>query len=467
MQFHPIISLSLSLCFHSILNDILDHNSQTDRDSTTDSALAQYYFFQIVSHNQLHKFSGKYIELSISHWRCLFAESFTNLKILNLALCCNDVILEMIPTYCPHLEFLNATSKYLFRDASPVYRNRMLQLPVSDAGLCHLKACKHLRTLIINEPRGEHPIATNQITYNGLRFLLRHVPTLEDISYSDIGHVITTNFADVSDLNLTTVRHIHPTASTMRTIFRLCKRITLLNLNGSNSQAPEAADALAMEICAADQCFKEIEFQNIFLGTRFDEFFIKFGHNLVSLTLSFTQAEINVEHIVAISLHCPNLRFLLCNNILNAPNYTLEHHSKSLRPFSKLRSLHLSGNSIDIESLMRYCTRYASKLEVLKIHELKGIRNLQMTALNCINAPNLRLLEFSRLVCSRACIESIIDTFSYINFLIVQCSDNCCDLIERIKSQNFDLVLIIQPVESNLYFQWVEWRSTLQYNNQP
>lgn len=438
--------------FFSILNDLLAHNSKSD--GSTDSALVQYYFFQIVSHNHLSRFSGKCIELSVSYWRCLFEESFSNLKVLNLALCCNDIILEMIPKYCPHLEYLNATSKYLFRDAPSVYRNanRMLQLPVSDAGLCHLQDCKRLRILVINEPRGEHPIATNQITYSGLRHLLRHVTTLEDISYSDIGYVITTHFSDISTLNLTTVRHIHPTASTMREIFRLCKRIALLNLNGSSSQTAEAAEVLAKEMCAANQYFNEIEFQNIYFGTHFQQFFSKFGHNLVSLSLSFTQAELNFEHIVIISLHCPNLRFFLCNNINNDPKCMPTTQFMTFRPFSNLRSLHLSGNSVDIENLLRYCTEYACDLEVLKIHELKTIRYFRNGALQCINAPNLRLLELSRLICSRTCIESIIQKFCFMNFLIVQCSENCCDLIDRIKSQNYDLVFVIQPIEPNVYF---------------
>lgn len=439
-----------SLSIFSVLNDILEYNSKSD--SATESALEQYYFFQIVSHNQLRKFSSKYIELSVSYWRSLFEENFLNLKILNFALCCNDVILEMLPKYCPHLEYLNATSKYVFRDAHSVYRNtRMLHLPVSDAGLCHLKECKRLRVLVINEPRGEHPIATNQITYNGLRYLLNHVNTLEDISYSDIGYVITTNFSNVSTLNLTTIRHIHPTAFTLREIFRLCKRISLLNLNGSNLQTVEESDAIASELCGANQCFKEIEFQNIYLGALFDTFFIKFGENLDSVSLSFTQAEINFESIVTIGMHCPNLRFFLCNNILTDLKCIQNDHRKFLRPFSKLRSLHLSGSYMNIEGVLRYCTANAVNLEVLKIHELKAIQSFRTEALVSMNAPNLRLLEFSRLICSRLCIESIIEKFKYMNFLIVQCNENCSDLIDRVKSQNYDFVFIIQPKENFLF----------------
>lgn len=445
--------------FHSVLNEILEYNAKCD--SSTDSALVQYYFFQIVTHDQLIKFTGKYIELSVSYWRCLFEESFFNLKVLNLALCCNDLILEMIPQHCPQLEYLNATSKYLFRDASSMYRsgnfntnNRLFQLPVSDAGLYHLQTCKRLRILIINEPRGEHPIATNQITYNGLRHLLRHVPTLEDISYSDIGYVITTNFPNVTSLNLTTVRHIHPTASTMREIFRICRRLTLLHLNGSNTQTTEAAEELMQELCTANHRFTEIEFQNISFGGHFERFFTEFGGNLVSVSLSFTQAELSFQHIVTISLHCPNLRYFLCNNLGRdeQPVAPIESNALHSQPFSKLRSLHLSGSCIDIETILRFCTKHANDLEILKIHELKHIRNIQNATLKCINAPELRLLEFSRLVCTRQCIESIIEQFPCMNFLIVQCRENCADLVERIKSQNYDLVFIIQPIESNMYF---------------
>lgn len=419
-------------------------------DGVSDSALVQYYFFQIVSHNQLSKFCGKYIELNVSYWKCLFEENFGNLKILNLALSCNDLVLELIPKYCPQLEYLNATSKYLFRDAPTFYRNtnRMLQLPVSDAGLSHLQACKKLRVLIVNEPRGEYPIATNQITYNGLRFLLRHIPTLEDISYSDIGYVITTKFGDVNTLNLNVIRHIHPSESSIREILRLCKNIRQFNLNGLTS---ERSTTVAKEICASEHQFKDIEFQNIYFDDYFDAFFAKFGEHLVSISLSYTQAELCVADVITISIYCPNVRFFLCNNLLNKNCIPIKR-SGNVRPFVQLKSLYLSGCNIEMEVLLKYCTEFAINLEIVKIHELTNIRNVDDVILKCINSANLKQLELSRLLCSRNGIDRIIDKFPKLNFLIVQCTENCNELMQRMRAQNYELILIIKRSSTNPYY---------------
>lgn len=397
----------------------------------------------------MREFSSKYIEMKPSYWLDLFSENFENLKVLNLALTCNDDLLKLIPIYCPNIEILNASSRYVLQHPSISQLGRGyfgIHLAVSDSGLHHLKDCKKLRVLILNEPRGEHPIANNHITYNGLRILLRHISTIEDISYSDIGLVITTNFSDVRRLNLQVIRHIHPTASSLRRIFSLCKQIKVLNLRDPMARTVEVIE----EICRArDQKFKEIEFQNISFGYYFNMFFQIFGENLVSISISYTCSEdVNFNQIVTIGNNCPNLEFFLCNNISNSASEEITLtaiHSLHFQPFSELRSLHMSGVDLNLSKLLPYFTKYATRLSVLKIHELCHVRIADKMLLNFISGPCLRHLEVSRLQCTRNGIELLIDKFTKLNFLIASCAEDCRDLITSIKAQNYDIVMIIKP----------------------
>lgn len=73
------------------------------------------------------------------------------MKILNLALSCNDAILKMIPKYCPNLEWLNATCKY--ERVNQGGNATSFTISVTDVGLACLCNCKKLKILTINDPR--------------------------------------------------------------------------------------------------------------------------------------------------------------------------------------------------------------------------------------------------------------------------------------------------------------------------
>lgn len=415
--------------------------------------MAQYYFFFIVSHNDISRFSSKYIELKPSYWRELFAENFANVRVLNLALSCNDAILELIPTYCPSLEYLNASSKYVIRHLPPnkQYCNGSpMQLAVSDVGLRHLGSCKNLRVLIVNEPRNKHHVTINNITLDGLRYLLRNVPTIEELSYSDIGNLITTNFDGVDSLNLTVIKHLEPTVKTLRRIFNLCKKIKKLELNGSvDTNGDAVSTQLVREMCAAsDQKFREIEFQNIYFGDYFERFFQQFGENLTSISLDlprFSTIKMTYKHIVIIGLNCVNLEFLLCYNISSddVDAEVDEVRWNQLRPFSELRSLYISGANLQLKKLLTTFTQFAHHLGVLKIDERERFYVVDELILKQVDAPCLRHLEIPRLICTRSGIESMLAKYPKLNFLILKCADDCHDLIASMKAQNYDIVMII------------------------
>lgn len=435
---------------NSILTDLLMCNTTSETATVYgDSSRAQYFFFEIVTHDQLERFDANHVDLNLSYWRCLFVQSFANLKILNMSLSCNDQILKLIAKHCPHLEYLNATSKYLYRDgfvevnhSHGASNNPTLQLPVSDAGLRHLKACKKLRTLIINEPRGETPITTNQVTYNGLRFLLRNIPSLEDISYSDLGKVITERFDDAPQLNLRILRHHDPSVYSIRRIFDICQHIEQLHL--VNSSINESND-IVNELCVteAQHRIHSIDFQNIPFRSKFSQFFEKFGSNLVSVSLAHLQSEFNFNHVAIVGNNCPNLTFFLCT--VSKTERILVPKPKNVRPFRKLKSLYLSGHNIELQLLLPHCTQFANDLEILSLHELtRSHPVVDAILIDCIKSKNIRQLELSRLACSKIGLENIVNHFDNLRFLTALCFENCKDLIKRLRLQNYDFTLMVK-----------------------
>lgn len=443
---------------HRILDDVLDYNAIHRKDNWDPSA--QYSFFLATVHNRVTKFHAKNVDLRISYWECLMYDNFSHIRVLDFALSCNDLILELIGKCCPQLEYLNATSKY--KRFHNEMRVEHLRLPVTDKGLVHLYQCHRLKTLVINEPRGALTrfggrIWSNEITYDGLRCLLKSVRSLEELSYSDVGTVISHSFDDVQSLNLRVVRQFNPTELTLREILRLCTHLEQLQLMCYESDlSPEALDLL----CSSNIKLKEIKFQNVCLGTFFPQFFNNFGEHLVEISLSYHDSEITFWHFVSIGNLCPNIKVFICNQLV-ASNSSLGHFAKNNvcvpkdrpvthRPFSQLEKLMLCGENIDVTNFLTYSTEHATNFEVLKLHEERTITNIDEIFLNCVKSPNLRHVELSRrLPCGRTGIKQIIQKYDKLEYLKVYCSQNCDELIREYSSMNYDFKLIVKNKQND------------------
>lgn len=413
------------------------------------SSRSRYFFYDIVTHNEMQRFESNYADLNLSYWRLLFEERFANLRILNMALICNDLILELVAKHCPLLEYLNASSKYIHRNGHyKTNRFNELQLPVSDDGLQHLKSCKYLRELVINEPRGDTSNRKNQITYNGLRHLLRNIKSLEDISYSDIGNVITTKFDDIESLNLKVMRHHNPTAATIQRIFYLCKNIERLHLVNWNTENDKSMETIK-QLCYCQPQLKSIDFQNISFDDQFNGFFQQFGANLVSISLVNTNAELNFNHFITISINCPNLTYLMCT-VSHTELITVDQ-KKHFRPFQTLKSLHLTGYNIQLHLLLPYCTEYANSLETITLYELTRRHQIvDFVLLSCIKSKSLNELEISRLLVTKAGIENLVSHFECLQSLRVSCTEDCQDIIDRLKRQNYEFSLKVKLMRDEL-----------------
>lgn len=399
-----------------------------------------YKFLDCILHDEIRHFEAQQLQINLSYWKGLF-DRFAHLKILNMSLICSDHLLELISEHCPCLEYLNATSKETFfpRVAYLLSSGGLSQ--VSDDGLRTLKACQRLRELVINEPRERY--MEKQITYKSLRYLLRKIPSLEDISYTDIVRVIIDDFEDVESLNLRIIRHHNPTAVTLRKAFRLCKKIEQLNLInwdiGSTNSAIE-------EICQTEYQLKTIDFQNICFNAQFNRFFEKFGINLKSVSLSQDIAEIDLDHLITIGTHCPNITYLMCS--VKKTYLSINRPDKNLRPFSQLRSLHLMGYNIEIEKLLPFCTGSADKLEILSLNELTRSRRIvDSIILKSIKSKKLHQLDLGGLVLTRQGIENVINQFENLNSLATYCTEDCRDIMDRMRKSNFEFSLRLMRVD--------------------
>lgn len=438
-EFH--ISLFLHF-FNSALTDLynleLDH-SKRSKTVHRKNPLAHFYFLDIVVHDEIQHFEAQHIQINLSYWQCLF-NRFHHIKILNLSLICTDRLLQLVAEHCPCVEYLNATSKATFNVYSLFSKNGF-QSPVTDDGLMALKSCQRLRELVINEPREKY--AEKQITYRSLRFLLRNIPTLEDLSYTDIVRVIFEDFDDVQSLNLRIIRHHNPTAISLRRAFRLCKKVDQLSLiNWDVGPTHDAID----EICNTDYQLKTIDFQNICFDRQFNRFFEKFGTTLKSLSLTQDVAEIDLDHLITIATNCPNLAYLLSSVKKTYSNRICP--SKSLRPFNKLKSLHLMGYNIELNKLLPFCMADAENLETISLTELTRVRPIvDEVILKYITSKKLRQLDLGGLVLTRRGIENVIDQLENMTSLATYCAEDCKDIMDRMKQSNYNFSIRLMQLD--------------------
>lgn len=421
----------------------LDHSvsSMTEHRKKSKS---HYYFLEIVLHDQIQHFEAQQLLQNISYWRCLF-DRFTHLKVLNMSLVCNDSLLQLIAKCCPCLEYLNATSKEVFIPRVAYLLASGCPIQVSDDGLMELKSCQRLRKLVINEPRERY--VENRITYKSIRFLLRNCPALEDISYTDIVRVIVDDFDDVESLNLRTIRHHNPTATSLRKAFRLCKNVEHLNL--INWDVSSVTDAIE-EISQTKYQLKSIDFQNICFDRQFNGFFEKFGATLTSISLSQDVPEIDLDHLATIAKHCPNLTYLMCS--VKKTNSMPTYNTSRLKPFRQLKSLHLMGFQIEFNKLLSFCTSHAENLETISLNELTRLRPIVNDAiLKSIKTKKLRQLDLGGLVLTRQGIEKVISQFEQLYSLATYCTEDCRDISIRLTKSNceFNLRLMLVYDESS------------------
>lgn len=426
-----------SVCCYSLLSALLEqHYGYQDRYNVNPHK--SYYLYKILVHNNLTHFQAKSHVLRPSYWTSLFEDGFFgNLRSLDLSHSCSDLVLDLISQHCPQLEILNATCRY---EQLRYHGNATsFSMPVSDNGLAHLGRCRKLRLLTINEARSCRYGMTSTITHFGIRKLLLEVPTLEDISYSDLGAVIAKDMEHAKTLNLKAVRHYNATTSTLDEIFRLCPRIEKLYLVFFNLENRQPILTQLRQNLNAN--LKALELNNLNFELDFRPFFEHIGERLEYLTLINNNERFYLKNLVIIGRNCPNLRNLHISRINNQPENTVR--PVNFGQFAHLKRLCLNGHDLDLRHVMPFCTENAINLQHIQL----GGRMLSEVGdpifLEWIYPKSVRHIEVSPMVLfSKQAIIEMINMYPALICLIVNCLHDCDDLVNKLAAANMQFTFV-------------------------
>lgn len=387
-------------------------------------------------HKRVTHFKAKNHQLKRSYWECLFTKSFHNLIELNLALSCNDDVLQLIAQNCPNLEYLNATCRY---ERVRVGSNaNVYALSVSDLGLSYICDCRKLKIITINEPRSPTYGVKHCLTYAGLRLLLTQIPTIQDISYTDMGSVISKSMEQVETLNLRAIRHFSATDESIREIFRLCRNLEEIHLTFFNS---ENRDSIVNQLINSNLKLTTISLVNLNLLSNFDRFFETLGGNLVFLSIANSYQAIRFINLVTIGRTCPNLKYLKYNLIDNCHEYIGD--VPSIGQFKQLESLYITGHEMNLEKVLQFCTENSVNLENLKINEMYTTMCVDQIFLKCLHAPNIQHIEISpKYTFTLDGVRGLLERFKCLNYLNIFCGEDCHEFMNDIRTENYDLTFI-------------------------
>ncbi|KAG4079347.1 hypothetical protein HA402_008039 [Bradysia odoriphaga] len=420
-----------------ILDDILLCHQTTKNEDLTLSTTDSYYFYRAVLHGNVQKFQAKNHRLTVSYWKCLFKTSFINVRVLNLALSCNDAILKMIPKYCPNLEWLNATCKY--ERVNQGGNATSFTLSVTDVGLACLCNCRKLKILTINDPRSAVRGLRNSITYDGIRKLLREVKTLEDITYSDLGTVIAKNMEDVEALNINILRHFNATKASLFEIFRLCNNLQELYLVFFKYDDQQG---VMDELLNSSYCLRALEVQNLNCGNSFVPFFEKIGANLVFLSISNEYEGITFADLMKIGRLCPNLKSFGCSTIDNRSDHFIQR-PVNINQFQHLENLFINGLALDLLNVIRFVTENARNFKNFKLEEKLNRTNADHFFDEISLPENVQHIEMGRkLEFSREGVKRLIERFVNLTYLSVYSDEDCSDLVQCYRNGNYDFTFI-------------------------
>lgn len=411
-----------------------------------------YPFYYVLPNHKLTRFNGKHVSMEIDKWTTIFSLKFNHLVYLNLTLSCNDQILKLIPKHCPVLEYLNATAMINLNNDFNINASMFMRL-VTDEGIEYLCNCKCLKKFITNNPRSLGRGARNGITYSSFQKLLLNVSTLEDIVYKNIGSVICTNFENVLSLNLKVIRQVQPTVDSIREILRLCKKLEELHLT-IFEQTKVLPDEFFDLIINSECKLKIIKFDGIQLyGYKLNDFLQKCSPYIIILKL--TNINLSANDLKIIGENCLNIRTIWICNIIGTTRDSNALLNDKIEIFSKLNDLSIMYDEIDIENILKYCTKNATTLKELNVCKkpVSNSNEIHSTLLykadelflNGINISEcLEILEIGKLfVFTKNGIRDILFKYSMLQRLTVYALEDCKDVIDEMQTNNYNMNVTI------------------------
>lgn len=404
-----------------------------------------YFINKMLMHQNVRRFQAKNYRLRMADWQHMFVNYFASLRELNLSLSCSDSLLQLVAQHCPLLEKLNAMSK--FEPVEPRGGNAMsFTMAVSDRGLAHLHGCQQLRVLAMNEARSYRNGMAPSITHDGLRKLLRNVPALENLNYSDLGTVIARHMNDVPQLRLKSVRHFSATPATLTEIFRLCPQLDELNLVFFTCEARVKVVQTIIRECP--RVVRALELSNLTLGDNVSSLMQSMGANLSYMSLINNEELYSFADLQAIAQFCPKLQYLGMMRLCNTNDPVMRPPNRG--QFAELTTLYMIGHDLHLEQMLTFCTENAEHLETVKVSDPSRRREVDDLFLNRINLHNVETLELSAMMeFSLDAVQQLIRRYGSLKILKLYCKEDCTELIRHMKKSKYVLTLINKNMPSS------------------
>lgn len=387
----------------------------------------------MLMHRNVRRFQAKNYRLRLADWQHMFVNYFASLRELNLSLSCSDNLLQLVAEHCPQLEKLNAMCK--FEPVEPRGVNAMsFSLAVSDRGLAHLQNCQQLRVLAMNEARSYRNGVSPSITHDGLRKLLRSVPALENLNYSDLGNVISMHMDDVPQLRLKSVRHFSATPESLMEIFRLCSQLDELTLVFFTCESRVKVVQTIIRYCP--RVVRTLELSNLTLGINVSSLMQSIGANLTYMSLINNVELYSFADLEAIAQFCPKLQYLGMMRLCNTRDPVRRPPNRG--QFAELRTLYVIGHDLHLEQMLTFCTENAENIVTVKVSDPVRRREVDDIFLNRINLHNVVNLELSaRMEFSLDAVRELIRRYGCLKNLKLYCKDDCTELMRDMQNSNY------------------------------
>ncbi|XP_047538386.1 uncharacterized protein LOC125071977 isoform X2 [Vanessa atalanta] len=366
---------------------------------------------------------------------------FTRLVVLDLKFICTDEILEVIATHCPLLEELNIVSR-VDVCKSPINASVLIR-NVSDVGLCCISILKQLRILSMDPPRNEKSSRIGRcVTQAGIIMLLSELPYLEELNIEscDIGSTIIGADINIGPLSLRKINCHFASANGIRKLIKICPHLKELSVTHLSANDKES---ILEEIGASDLRLTKLNTSFFSYTQSLQRLLEVQGKYLTHFSLWEIDQSVNIDSIITIGLCCPNLTCLCLmtqSNNLFIPRFL----RRPKKIFTELRSLTLGNENFNLEEILLFFLDNTEKLQklVLKYQTKLVFGEILLCLLQKGYLKNINNLWLDcTLEVSKDIIIQIIRSCDTLTMLTVDLSEDTCDILDYINSNNLDLKL--------------------------
>jgi hypothetical protein len=299
-----------------------------------------------------------------------------NLVVLNLHLICTDEILEVVGTNCLKLEQIDIVSKlepvHTISQTHKNFNALKLKFFISDVGLRYLCNCKLLKKVTMNRILRSH-LGGCMMTVSGIRTLVKSLPYLQNITYDDMGLVISEEMEDVQQLPLTHLSDCHPRPTHIEAVAQLCCNLQHLCLWFPSQTTVCSATDVLESLASSTLKVPILELIQFPFCIEMAHLLERKGSFLRSLLIeSMDYISVRVVHLIGQT--CPNLRNLHLKQLVGHDSQpsSLElcelFHTEHM--FRNLHCLYLGGWNWNPAEILPLCLRQAKQLETLTVVDM-------------------------------------------------------------------------------------------------